>query len=126
MKYEYIFMFMKRVATVGFGIWLGATVVLRFAGQYIIPATAGGIVLLFAISFPAMALLTRRVSHRFGLARKEWPVAAIALAAPTLALDPFTSAFFSQVFPNVRPELAGVFGGWMLCCVAGAVFGGVL
>jgi len=33
------------------------------------------------------------------------------------------SAFFPVVFPNMAPEAAGIFGGWMLCCCAGAAIG---
>ncbi len=47
----------------------------------------------------------------------------MSVALPTLLLDPFSSAFFPAVFPNMAPEVAGVFGGWMLWCCAGALVG---
>ena len=52
-----------------------------------------------------------------------WPAGGISLALPTLLFDPFSSAFFSAIFPNIAPEMAGVFGGWMLVCCAGALLG---
>ncbi len=70
-----------------------------------------------------MAWLARRLCRRFRLQPNEWPAGAISLALPTLVLDPFSSAFFPFVFPNLAPELAGVFGGWMLFCCAGALLG---
>jgi hypothetical protein len=113
---------MRRIVGLGVAIWLGATVLLRVAGQFIVPGKAWAIVALFVASFPAMALVARLACRP--LPKNEWPLGAMALAAPTLLLDPFTSAFFAQVFPNIGPERAGVFGGWMLCCVAGALYGG--
>jgi hypothetical protein len=117
-------MFMRRILALGFVIWLGATALLRAVGQYIVPATPVATLLLFAATFPAMAWLARRVCRTSGLPPAEWPLGALALAAPTLLFDPFTSAFFPLVFPNMRADLAGVFGGWMLLCVAGAMYGG--
>jgi asparagine N-glycosylation enzyme membrane subunit Stt3 len=122
-EHEFIFMFVHRIAALGLAIWLIATALLRLAGQYFVPGTVGGVLVLFGVSFPAMAWLARVVCRRANLPHADWLRGAAALAAPTLLLDPFTSAFFRFVFPNIRPELAGVFGGWMLCCVAGALAG---
>lgn len=106
----------------GLAIWLGATAVLRIGGQHILrPGTWVGTVILFGVSFPLMALLARRLCRR--LDPRDWPSGAISLALPTLLLDPFTSAFFPAVFPNMNPGVAGVFGGWMLVCCAGALAG---
>jgi hypothetical protein len=72
-----------------------------------------------------MAWLVRRLCTGFHLKREQWPMGAISLALPTLLLDPFSSAFFPAIFPNMAPEAAGVFGGWMLCCCAGAMAGAI-
>jgi len=111
-----------RLFTTGLVIWLGATIALRLAGQYVLHPPAGRTTLiLFAVSFPAMAWLARRLCGN--LPREAWPAGAISLALPTLLLDPFSSAFFPRIFPNIAPEMAGVFGGWMLWCCAGALAG---
>src|SRR5271165_4179418 len=111
----------------GLGMWIAGTAILRLAGQHILqPGHAAATVLLFAISFPLMALLVRRLCSRFLPRREEWPAGAISIALPTLFLDPFSSAFFPRVFPNMAPEMAGVFGGWMLWCCAAAMAGVVL
>jgi hypothetical protein len=108
----------------GFAIWLAATLVLRFAGQRLLhPGDWVGTLILFAISFPLMACLVRRLCRRSRLPREQWLGGAVFMALPTLLLDPFTSAFFPVVFPNMAPAVAGVFGGWMLCCCAGALLG---
>ena len=111
----------------GLAIWAGATLVLRLAGQRVLlPGHWTKTLILFAISFPLMALLVRRLCGKFQLAREQWPAGAISLALPTLLLDPFSSAFFRVVFPNMAPEMAGVFGGWMLWCCAGALAGATI
>jgi hypothetical protein len=108
----------------GLAIWAAATIALRFAGQHFLPQpNSKGIFILFAISFPLMGWVVRRLCLHFGLPREEWLAGALSVALPTLVLDPFSSAFFPLVFPNMAPEVAGVFGGWMLWCCAGAFLG---
>jgi Family of unknown function (DUF5367) len=108
----------------GLGIWILATIALRITGQHLLrPGDSKGTLILFAISFPLMAGLVRRLCRRFEPRPERWPAGAISIALPTLLLDPFSSAFFPLVFPNMSPEVAGVFGGWMLWCCAGALFG---
>jgi hypothetical protein len=108
----------------GLGIWIVATIALRIAGQHLLrPSDWKGTLILFAISFPLMAWLVRRLCRRFEPRPEQWPAGAISIALPTLLLDPFSSAFFPVVFPNMSPEVAGVFGGWMLWCCAGALIG---
>ena len=113
-----------RLLLCGFGIWVAATLTLRLAGQRILhPGDWKGTLVLFAVSFPLMAWLVRRLCRRFQLPREQWLAGAFSVALPTLLLDPFSSAFFPVVFPNMAPEVAGVFGGWMLWCCAGALVG---
>jgi hypothetical protein len=111
----------------GLAIWMAATIALRFFGQRLLhPGNWTGTLILFAVSFPAMAWLVRRLCRRYRLPAEQWPAGAISIALPTLLLDPFSSAFFPFVFPNMAPEMAGVFGGWMLWCCAGALLGATL
>lgn len=126
LEYEFMFILMhRRLFITGLGIWAGATIVLRIAGQYMLhPPAWRATLILFLVSFPAMAWLARQLCA--GLKREDWPAGAISLALPTLLLDPFSSAFFPVVFPNIAPGMAGVFGGWMLCCCAGALTGVII
>lgn len=108
----------------GLGLWLIGTIVVRAWGQYLLhPASLTSTLLLFAFSFILMAGLARRLCLRAGLPREQWPAGAVSLALPTLVFDPFSSALFAMVFPNITPAAAGLFGGWMLCCCAGALAG---
>jgi hypothetical protein len=114
----------KHLFLCGLGIWIGGTVGLRIAGQRLLhPGDWKGTLILFAVSFPLMAWLVRRLCGRFHLPPEQWPAGAISIALPTLLLDPFSSAFFPVIFPNMAPAVGGVFGGWMLCCCAGALVG---
>jgi len=111
----------------GFALWVLGTIGVRFGGQILLrPDSAVSIIALYALSIIAMALLTRRLCRVAGLPRSEWPAGAVSLALPTLLLDPLSSAFFASVFPNITPTAAGLFGGWMLCCCAGALLGATI
>jgi hypothetical protein len=114
----------KQLFLYGLAIWLAATLALRVAGQHLLhPGNWKGSLLLFAISFPLMASLVRSLCSRFQLPREQWLAGAFSIALPTLLLDPFSSAFFPIFFPNMSPAVAGVFGGWIICCCAGAFVG---
>ena len=113
-----------RLVLCGLAIWGGATAFLRFRGQNLLhPGDLPRTLILFAVSFPLMAGLVRALCRRFRLPRDQWLVGALSVALPTLLLDPFSCAFFPVVFPNMAPEVAGIFGGWMLWCCAGALLG---
>ena len=114
----------RRLLAFGFVLWLAGTLGVRLWGRFLLhPGSLLGTFLLYALSFLAMAGLARRLCRRAGLRRSEWPAGAVSLALPTLLLDPLSSAFFPTVFPNITPAAAGLFGGWMLCCCAGALAG---
>lgn len=123
---EFMFYYHRRAFLCGIEIWILATVALRLAGQYLLrPRNPEGVAVLFAVSFPLMAWITRGLCARFRLPPEQWPMGANSIALPTLLLDPFSSALFPVLFPNIAPELAGVFGGWMLWCCAGAFVGAI-
>src|SRR5262249_4053608 len=77
----------------------------------------------FLIVFPVMAWIVRRLCRRTHLPPERWLGGAVSLALPTLLLDPFSSAFFPVVFPNLAPEMAGGFGRLMLWGCAAAIVG---
>jgi hypothetical protein len=113
-----------RLVRIGFVIWLGATLALRFGGQHLLrPGDWKGTLVLFAVTFPLIGWLVRRLCSKASLRQSEWLTGAVSLLLPTLLLDPFSSAFFPVVFPNMSPQVAGVFAGWMLWCCAGALVG---
>jgi len=104
---------MRRLLLVGFLIWAGATIALRLGGQYVFRSTGTAPALaLLALSLPIMVavalLVLRNEPHR--------AVGAIYLVAPGMLLDTISSIWFSKIFPNIRSDAAGVFGGWLLYC----------
>jgi Family of unknown function (DUF5367) len=115
------------LVTYGCAIWLAATIGLRIVGQRLLHPGAGmRTVILFAITFVVIAWVVRRLCSRLKLPRDQWPMGAISLLLPTLLLDPFSSAFFPAVFPNIAPEAAGLFGGWIIMCCAGGLVGAIV
>jgi hypothetical protein len=115
-----------KLIVIGSALWLLATPFLRVGGQWILSDRHWlRIFLLFAISFVLMSILIRRACKGARIPREQWLLAAVLLFLPTLLLDPFSSAFFPLVFPNMAPENAGIFGGWMLICCAGGLVGAV-
>jgi hypothetical protein len=117
----------RRLILCGLAIWIGATLVLRLVGEHLLrPGEWTGMFLLFSLSFPVTAGIVRGLCRWFQLRPEEWPAGAVSILLPTLLLDPFSSAFFPIVFPNMAPEMAGVFGGWMLWCCAGALVGATI
>lgn len=99
---------MKRFVITGFLIWAGATIALRLAGQYIFRYPAA----LMVLSLPAMIAVAIAILAN----ANNRALAAIALVAPGMLLDTISSIGFTRVFPNIRPDAAGVFGGWLLFC----------
>jgi hypothetical protein len=70
--------------------------------------------------------LVRRLCIAVHLPREQFLAGAVCVALPTLLLDPFSCVFFPALFPNMSPLVAGVFGGWLLWCCAGAVLGALI
>ena len=117
----------RKLLAYGFLLWLVGTLGVRFWGAHLLrPGSVPGTLLLYFLSFLAMGGLARRLCRQAGLPRREWPSGAVSLALPSLLLDPLSSAFFAQVFPNISPAAAGLFGGWILCCCAGALAGAII
>lgn len=110
-----------RLALAGLMVWIAATAAIRAAGDAVLPSQPAAIVMTLVLGFLASAAFVRLCCRWFVPRRRAWPGAALSLLLPTLLLDPFSSAFFSEVFPRVRPEAAGLFGGLMLACTAGAL-----
>jgi Family of unknown function (DUF5367) len=108
---------MKRVFIVGVAIWLVATIALRLGGQRMFhPERPWSIISLLAVSALLMFLLPRGLFSRFSIPQEQRALAGIALAAPGMFLDTVSAICFSSVFPNIRPDAAGLFGGWLLFC----------
>jgi hypothetical protein len=116
-----------RLLRSGLIVWFAATIALRVVGQHLLrPADPVGTFVLFATSFPLMAWLVRRLCVGAHLSSEQFLAGAVSVALPTLLLDPFSCVFFPMLFPNMAPQVAGVFGGWLLWCCAGAIVGALI
>jgi Family of unknown function (DUF5367) len=114
----------KRLFMYGVLGWIVASAALREAGQYLLPSSEWNRVLvLYAV---LMAWLARRLLITLGIGPAQVLGGVVSLLLPTLLLDPFSSAFFPAVFPNMAREMAGAFAGWMLISCAGALVGGMM
>ncbi|HXA17732.1 MAG TPA: DUF5367 family protein [Thermoanaerobaculia bacterium] len=108
---------MKRLIMVGFAIWLVATIALRMAGQRVLnPDRPWSIIALLAISALLMFRLPRFLFSRLAIPWEQRALGGIALVAPGMFLDTVSAVCFSSVFPNIQPDAAGLFGGWLLFC----------
>lgn len=108
---------MKRIFLTGFAIWLLATIALRLAGQRVfVSDTVAAKLILLAVSAPLMFALPRRLFKLFTVAPLDRALGGILLVAPGMFLDTLSALWFSSVFPNLRPDSAGAFGGWLLFC----------
>jgi hypothetical protein len=106
---------MRVMAIRGVVIWAVATLALRFGGQYLFRGSSASTFSLLLISLPVMILVGVAMLRPYK-ALQERALAAIALVAPGMLLDTVSSAWFPSVFPNIRFDAAGVFGGWLLFC----------
>jgi len=114
----------RRPLLVGLLLWIAGTAGIRLSGHRLLQSQhISQTLILYLVSFIAMGLLIPRICRRLGLEKDSRLKGATLLVLPTLILDPFSCAFFAIVFPNLEPGAAGVFGGWILICCAGAVAG---
>jgi Family of unknown function (DUF5367) len=116
----------RQFLTYGIIGWIVATAGLRVGGQHLLRSSEWrGIFVLYLVSFILMAGLARRLLLALRISQEQELGAVVSLLLPTLLLDPFSSAFFPVTFPNMAPNVAGAFGGWMLISCAGALVGGM-
>ncbi|HEV7424844.1 MAG TPA: DUF5367 family protein [Thermoanaerobaculia bacterium] len=100
------------MAVTGFLIWAVTTIALRLAGQYVFRGSA---IPLLIITLPVMIAVAIAVLRRYRLPEQR-ALAAVALVAPGMLLDTISAIWFPAIFPNIRADAAGAFGGWLLFC----------
>ena len=106
---------MTRVGMTGVVIWAAATAALRLRGEWLFASVdVQQALLLLGVSLPLMIFVAISVLGGFHGDRKTR--AAIVLVAPGMLLDTISAIAFPSVFPNIRADAAGLFGGWLLFC----------
>ncbi|MGY4691172.1 DUF5367 domain-containing protein [Salibacterium sp. K-3] len=99
----------------GLLVWLGATGIFRFTGQYFF--SLGDPMLLVAayiLVIPLILVLTLPVYRYKNLDSLNQLKAAILIALPGMLLDIIALIYFQDIFVNLEPGTDGIFGSWLL------------
>ncbi|MBC8151810.1 MAG: DUF5367 domain-containing protein [Bacteroidetes bacterium] len=101
-------------AITGVIVWAVATLALRLWGHYILilgntPLTIGAFVGVAGLMIALMQGLYRAKAVPAG----GRLTAAVVFALPGMVLDAGTVFFFSDVFPNMRPDADALFAAWL-------------
>ena len=120
-EHELMFILRQRPLLAGFAAWAVGAGLLRGLGHLVMPRTAAPAALLLAVTVVAFAAVAHFVFRDIPAATRA--STALLFMQPTLVLDGFSAVFFTQVFPNIPPEAAGVFAGWMMASCAGVALG---
>ncbi|RKE57298.1 hypothetical protein DFQ12_2185 [Sphingobacterium detergens] len=107
--------FILPVLTIGFLIWVLATLAFRFAGQFFFITDSLPILTsLYVVVIPALVLISVLTFKKFKLSGFENIVAGVLLVLPGMVLDTFIIQFFEHIFPNMAPNSATTFGSWLM------------
>jgi hypothetical protein len=107
--------------SIGFGIWLVATLTVRLAGQWLfVPGNVGLAVLMNIAVVPVMILLMQAIYQGFGVESTRRPLVAVWVALPGLFLDGLLNLFVPAVLPNMLPEARHLFAGWLFLAYGAA------
>lgn len=101
--------------TVGFTIWLIATLVFRIAGHHFFLTENHLIIaLLYLVLIPFLGFVAIWTFNRYNLNKPEAIQSAAIMVLPGMLLDSVCIKFFAFVFPNL-PEKDGItFGSWLM------------
>lgn len=113
--------------TLGFGVWLLATLTFRLFGAYFFlvddPVVLAG---LYAGVVPALWLVATAVFRHYHLSRLQSVTSATLIVLPGMTIDTFVVLFFDRILPNMPPTAAAPFGSWLLWAYAVVLTAGLL
>lgn len=113
--------------TVGFLIWLVATVLFRIAGHYFFRVDQVGVMIaLYLGLIPALGLIATTVFNKCKLGRLESVQAGVVMVLPGMLLDTFCIQFFEKIFPNMPEIYSKTFGSWLMFAYAIVLISGLL
>lgn len=111
--------FLVPLLSIGFLIWLFATVAFRDAGQFFfITESANVLTILYLTVIPSLALTSFIIFKKFRLWRLENVLAGVLLVLPGMLIDTFVIQFFGDIFPNMPNSRAATFGSWLMWAYA--------
>ena len=99
----------------GFLVWLGASVMFRFTGQFFFtPDSPALLIVSYILVVPLILVLTLPIYRWKNVNAYQQLKAAIFIALPGMLLDTIALIFFSDIFVNLKPETDRIFGSWLL------------
>lgn len=115
---------MWRFVLAGLALWLLATLIFRFAGQFFFVPDDIVLTIIHVVIAPILFFGTRVILSACGLTGPERLRATAALIIPGLLLDAAVVSHFALVFPNLEPSLDKAFGGFLLWSYGFILWGG--
>lgn len=101
--------------TIGFMIWLLATIIFRVAGQYFFLTNNRYVMIgLYLVVVPVLGLLSNWVFNKYKLNKLQAIKSAAIMVLPGMIIDTFCIQFFSFVFPNLPETDSTTFGSWLM------------
>lgn len=113
--------------SVGFLVWLCATLLFRVAGQYFFLVDNVMVMLvLYLMLVPALGFIATLVFNKCRLGNPESTKAAAIMVLPGMLLDVVCIQFFEDVFPNMPAIYSKTFGAWLMFAYAIVLVFGLL
>ncbi len=101
--------------TIGFFIWLAATIVFRVYGQYFfLPESSTVLALLYLLVIPVLGFATYFVTKIYHLQGLQPALSACLLVLPGMLADTLVILFFDQFLPNLPMDTVGPFASWLM------------
>lgn len=101
--------------TVGFTIWLIATLVFRIVGHHFFLTENHLIIaLLYLVLIPFLGFVAIWTFNRYNLNKPEAIQSAAIMVLPGMLLDSVCIKFFAFVFPNLPEKDGTTFGSWLM------------
>ena len=114
-----------RAMGLGFVLWLIASIVFRFAGQYFFTPEETPRIIVFVATPIIIGIVTFLSLRLLKEAHGDEGEAALGLAIPGMLLDAFIVHEFPRVFPNLDPTLDGAFAALTLLAYSTVLFVGL-
>jgi len=113
--------------TIGFLVWLLATITFRIAGQYFFLVDNPLIFIALYIGvIPLLAGVALLVINLYRLENLQPTLSAALLVLPGMVLDTFVILFFKQLMPNMPSHADAPFGSWLIWAYSIVLIVGVI
>ncbi|MDQ0300594.1 hypothetical protein J2S78_003062 [Salibacterium salarium] len=99
----------------GFLVWLGASAIFRFTGQFFFSLESPTLLVTsYILVVPLILILTLPVYRWKKVHSQQRLRAAILIALPGMFIDAVVLIYFSDVFVNLEARMNGMFASWLL------------